>query len=110
MAAPAIRNYIATAAKAGTPGVNPQTYDVTLPTYVAGDLVVVHLLINAGDVNHPGTPTGWTLQDAWRVSGSGASVQTATFTRIMDGSEGTTVHFAQPVFLAYNWRGVVSSW
>ena len=100
MAAPSIRDYVETAAASGTAGVNPQTYTVTLPTYSAGDLVVIHLLINAGDLGQPSAPAGWTLQSGWAVSGSGVSVQTGTFTRIMDGSEGTTVTFSRSTLAA----------
>lgn len=110
MAAPAIREYVATAAAAGTAGVNPQTYDVTLPTYSAGDLVIIHLLINAQDLGQPSVPIGWTLQDAWIASGTGAAVKTATYTRIMDGSEGSTVHFSKSTFNDYHWKAVASAW
>lgn len=111
MAAPAISNYAVTAAFHGNPGTNPQTYDVTLPTYSAGDFVIIHLLINAGDLGQPPTPTGWTIQGGgWTYSGTGTSVQTGTFTRVMDGSEGTTVHYSKSTFNAYNWKAVASSW
>lgn len=110
MAAPSILDYVATPAQAGTLGVNPQTYTVTLPAYSAGDLVVIHLVIDAGDLDHPGTPFGWTLRSGWTVSGGGVAVQTATFTRIMDGSEGTTVTFSKATGIQYNWKAVASSW
>jgi hypothetical protein len=110
MAAPSIRDYIATAAKAGIAGSSPQFYDITLPTYAAGDLVVIHLLINAGNLGTPDPLTGWTLQDAYIACGSGTSVKTATYTRIMDGSEGSTVHIVATTFNAYNWKAVASSW
>jgi hypothetical protein len=110
MAAPAIRDYVETAAARGTGGTSPQSYDVTLPTFDAGDLCIIHLAINATSFAAPGAPTGWTQQDNWIVAGSGLAIKTATFTRIMDGTEGATVHFSEVSFFEYRWKGVASSW
>lgn len=110
MAAPAMRAYVATAAHRGTAGTSPQTYDVTLPTFVAGDLCIIHLAINSIPGGFPSPSTGWTQQNGWVEFGAGTAQITATFTRIMDGTEGTTVHFSFASFFQFSWKAVASSW
>jgi hypothetical protein len=105
-----MRAVVDTPGKAGTAGVSPQTYVVNLPTYVAGDVMIVQLLVFANDLGVPDSPVGWTLQGGWAVSGSGTPIKTATFTRVMTGSEGSTLTFSKSTGYAYNWKAVASSW
>lgn len=63
-------------------------FNMPLPTYAAGDLVVIiGLRNNAGTWT---TPSGWNLLITAGPQ-SGGSARQATFWRIMDGSEGSSV-------------------
>ena len=107
--APTLRASTKTAAAAGQPGVNPQSYTITLPTYVAGDLGVIHLLWKSGILGSPSTPTGWTLQGS-QQSGSGTPLVTYVYTRLMTGTEGTTVTVTEGTPFVSTFSAAASSW
>lgn len=62
---------------------------VTMPTYSAGDRLVVFVQKDGGDDNFIQTPTGWAF-----VTGSAANdLNLAIYTKIATGSEGSSVAF-----------------
>ena len=63
------------------------TYDINMPTYVAGDLVVVGLK-NDDAASDMLTPTGW------NQGAINAGSDAAVYWRKMNGSEGATVEFS----------------
>lgn len=113
--APTMRDFAVTPAVKwpgfSTPG-SSQFVDVILPTYVVGDVVVIHLHVNSGSVDPPATPAGWALRSAWVPAGSGGSLLTGTFTRTMTGTEGTAVRVFGQSIIQNPWafQAVASSW
>jgi hypothetical protein len=108
---PTTDHYVFTAPFAGTAGINPQQYTVTLPTYAAGDLVLIHIHINAQDLGVADTPAGWTLvSGGWTVAGGGSPLKTALFARFMTGTEGASVLFSRGTAYQYSWHAVASVW
>jgi hypothetical protein len=105
-----MRDSTKTAAAAGQAGVNPQSYVVTLPTYRPGDLVILHVLWNSGISGSPTTPTGWTLPFPSQQSGSGTSIRTYVYTRIMAASDGATVTVQEPTAFGATFSAAASSW
>lgn len=106
---PALRDAVATAAAQGVNGTSPQSYAVTLPTYQAGDFVIVHVLWDRGSGSDPLTPTGWTLSASVQ-SGAGTTVNTFVYTRTMTGSEGATLTVQSNTASQAHFVGCASSW
>lgn len=107
---PSLRDAVKTAAGTGTGGQSPQSYVVTLPTYSAGDLVILHVLWNSGSLGVPATPSGWTRPQVAVQSGAGSSVKTSVFTRVMAGNEGSTVTVSEASFSQAGFSAAASSW
>ena len=114
----ALPEFVALATTADMGATGPTTYVVTLPTYTAGDLVLVQAaLFNAnGQSNNTLVATGWTQADNASAGTAGNHRQILMY-RIMDGTEGTTVtfsfggsvtNFIRVAARAGNWRGVSS--
>lgn len=90
MAAPSFVNAVATALSSSFTG----TYTVTLPTYAADDIVFV-LIASQNLFGSTDTlaAAGWTLLDSGLIGASGVGATYFVFSRVMDGTEGSTVTF-----------------
>lgn len=107
-AAPTLKNTVATT----MPGVASTTFAITLPTYAAGDLVLINVAGGWSDFAHTGTGSipGWTQQ----FHGFPNQIPHFVFYRVMNGTEGATVTLtqsssAQPGAIATSYTGVKAS-
>jgi len=87
MAAPAFVDAASTAVGNGS------TYAVALPTYASGDLVFIHVIdVNqAFTTNATAAATGWTSRDSGSFGSTDNAHRAFLLSRVMDGSEGTSV-------------------
>lgn len=76
-----------------TPGSSAASLVVTLPTYSAGDLVVVQITGGMGFSDNTASAAGWTQQVSFHPANRNTNL-IAVFTRRMTGSEGATVTFS----------------